>query len=378
MPKKEKPVLLLCPHVMKKNILYRLIIQDGYFYFCKVGNRFYASEEQENLYCPGMTEDELLKDRNNFKLPLDSVSEIRWETKRNPWTEAFDNYGTVVFFSNSRKIRFILCSQTPPETFQNSLISNDFSRLVISESDETPPAVSGTVSKTQAKVLNLITYLFVALTVLIAVWSFLLPDLFFPYGALFGIILPFAALVVLIKNKTLFSSLSKSKTLKKRNDGSLLFLPILLIPLFLCVWIFRDFNLMFSLFPIIFLVCFTIVCIVFALVRVPSLRNKAGVFCLVLFILSFNFSALVITNCSVYHTVASFSAKVENKSYRIGYSGRVFTRSYYIDFSAWGGCCDRNELPVPYSIYRSAAVGDTLKIYQERGLWGIDWYNLSL
>ena len=107
-------------------------------------------------------------------------------------------------------------------------------------------------------------------------------------------------------------------------------------------------------------------------------RSRAGAFCLLLFILSFSFSALALANRLICRPVANYTATVENKGYSLYYSYRTFTRSHYVELSAWGKQEDKNDLSVPYSAYRSAAVGDVLHIRQEHGALGIDWYDLSL
>jgi hypothetical protein len=88
----------------------------------------------------------------------------------------------------------------------------------------------------------------------------------------------------------------------------------------------------------------------------------------------YSFSALIVSNCEYDHRKeVIWRVKVAGKHYNIG--GRV-ANSYYFSLSAWGRFADRKSVAVPHSVYRSAAVGDSVNVYLHPGVWGISWYEV--
>jgi hypothetical protein len=90
----------------------------------------------------------------------------------------------------------------------------------------------------------------------------------------------------------------------------------------------------------------------------------------------YSFSALLVSNCEYdHHKEVIWRVKVAGKHYNIG--GRS-ANSYYFSLSAWGRFADGKSVAVPYSVYRSAAVGDSANVYLHPGVWGIPWYEVMV
>jgi hypothetical protein len=370
---KEKPILLIQPRIFLKSVLYNLVVQDGCFYFCKIGHGFGASTEQECRYHAGMAESELLSEKGSFKLPMESVVKIHNETKRSPWTAAFDNHGTVYFMDGKRTIKFILCGQTLVETLRERLEANGFNRVTLLENaglEGFQEPADKKEDRKNAERLTRISHGFNWLTILVAVWMLLLPFAF-PSGTALSMLLPITALLVCWRYRRFL----QSKTRNSEKIRSFLSIPILLPPLILSIWVLINLNVIYSLLFFGALAVFTLLCIGFILYRHTSLRSKAWAGILVLFLFSYSYSGVLVTNnMACLQPVAHYIAVIENKRTRFSYRATI----HYLDLSPWGNHHDENSISVGLPLYYEASIGDTLTISQERGLWGIEWYRMNL
>ena len=369
----EKPVLLIQPHLFLPDILYALVMQDGFFYFCKLSHRFYATTEEENRYQTGMSENELLKEKSSYKLSMDSVREIHLETKRDPWTASWDNGGTVQFKEEDKTRRFILCSQTLPSLLTQRLQENGFGRFTLLDNAE-PGDVFAPSDKKADRVNNKkverLGQIFNALTVIAAIWVF-----FLPYsltgGAIMNILLPIAALLAQWK----YRSFSHSKTRNSTKASSSFFVSILIPPLLLSIKVLISVHVVhpFSVLLVLFLL--TAVCVAFCLFRFRNLRSKTVFWSLMLFVFAFLYSGVLTTNgMGTTKIIAQYQATIKNKYSRHTYR----STSHYLVLSAWGNYPDNNDVSVDLQMYYQASIGDTLHISQERGLWGIEWNNMKV
>lgn len=369
----EKPVLLIQPRLFLRDILYALVMQNGFFYFCKLSHRFYATAEEEKRFRTGMQENELLKEKSSFSLSMDSIREIHMETKRDPWTASWDNGGIVQFKQETRTRRFILCSQTLPSLLTEKLQENGFDRFTLLDNAEprypSVPSDKKTDRESRKKIERL-GYLFNVLTVIAAIWVF-----FLPYsltgGAIMNILLPIAAIFAQWKYRGFFHSKTRNST----KALSSFFVAILLPPLLLSIKVMIAVHIVhpFSVLPVLFLL--TAACVAFCLIRFRRLRSKTVFWSLMLFVFAFLYSGVLTTNSmGTTKIIAQYQATIENKYTRHTYR----STAHYLVLSAWDNYPDKNDISVDLQTYYQASVGDTLHISQERGLWGIEWNNMKV
>ena len=370
---KEKPVLVIKPRLFLPDILYAFVIQDGFFYFCKLSHKYYATAEEENRYQSDMPENELLKEKSSFKLSMDYIREIHMETKRDPWTAAWDNYGVVLFKEKDRTRRFILCSQTLPSLLIERLQKNGFNRFTLVDNTEPENFLVPSNRKEDrenTKKVDRLGRVFNTLTVIAAIWVF-----FLPYsmtgGAMMNILLPVAALFGQWKYRGFF----RSKTRNSFKVNSSFFIAILLPPLILSIKVIISVHVVHMWAVCLVLLFLTAVCVTLCLIRFKRFRSKAAAWGLTLFIFAFLFSGVLTTNGMVTtKTIGQYQATVENK-----YTSHVYrSTSHYLVLSPWGDHPDGNHLSVDMQTYYQVSVGDILHISQERGLWGIEWDNIKV
>jgi hypothetical protein len=369
----EKPVLLIQPRLFLPNILYTLVIQDGFFFFCKLNHKFYATVKEEKRYQTGMQENELLKEKNSFKLPMNSISEIHIETKQDPWTASWDNHGTVQFKEKDKTRRFILCSQTPPSLLTERLRKSSFDHFTLLDNakprDFIAPLDKRANQKNTKKIKRL-GCIFNALTAIAAIWIF-----FLPYsltgGAIMNILLPIAALFAQWKYRGFF----RSRTITSFKSSSSFFVAILLPPLILSLKTIIAIHVVHAWAVCLALLFLTVICVTFCLIRFERLRSRTVALGLALFIFAFLYSGILTTNAMVVtKTVAQYQAIVEKKYVHHNYRATI----HYLTLSAWGGYHDNNDVSVDIQTYYQASVGDEVHISQERGLWGIEWNDMKV
>ena len=370
---KEKPVLLIQARIFLPNILYALVMQDGFFYFCKLNHKFYATTEEENRYRSGMPENRLLKEKSSFKLPMDSIREIHMETKRDPWTASWDNYGIVQFKEENQTRRFILCAQTLPSLLTEKLQKNGYNRFTLLDNAEPRNFLAPSNRKRNRENTKKVVWLgrvFNALTAIAAIWGF-----FLPYsmtgGAIMNIFLPVAALLAQWKYRGFFHS----KTRNSFKANSSFFSAILLPPLFLSLKVMIAVHVVHIWTVCLALFFLTVGCVTFCLLRFKRLRSKTVALGLMLFIFAFLYSGVLTTNGMVTtETIAQYEAAIENK-----YMSHTYrSTTHYLILSPWGDHPDGNHVSVDMQTYYQASVGDILHISQERGLWGIEWDKMKV
>jgi|GEM_PF-2587776 hypothetical protein len=369
----KKPILLIKPRLFFPSILYELIIQDGFFFFCRLNYKFYATKNEEKYYRVGMQENELLKRKNSFKLSMNSIFEIHMETKRDPWTASWDNYGIVQFKARNQTHHFILCSQTQPSLLTEELQKSGFNRFTFLNNTEPRDFIAPIdkrMDRKNTKKVNQLGYVFNILTAIAAIWVF-----FLPYsltgGAIMNILLPIAALFAQWKYRGFF----RSKTRSSFKSNSSFFIAILLPPLVLSLKVIIAVHIVHIWTVCLVLLFLTVVCVAFCLIRFRRLRSKTVAFVLMLFIFAFLYSSVLTTNSMVItRPVAQYQAIVENRYTSHTYRSTI----HYLTLSPWGDYPDNNNVSVDIQTYYQASIGDTIHILQERGLWGIEWNDMRI
>lgn len=247
-------------------------MQDGFFYFCKLGHKFYATTAQENRYRTGMKENELLRDRGSFKIPMEEVSEIRMETERDPWTASDDNHGNVRFRIGGRERRFILGGQTPPALLAERLKAGGFDRSTLVDNAEPTgyrEAPDKKADRADTKKVARLTRILNALTAVASAWVLLLPY-GLTGGAAFCVLLPIAALLAQWKFRGFFRSRTRNSA--KANGG--FFTAVLLPPLILCIKVIVAVHVVYMGRVFLILLALTIFCTAVCLLCFRRLRSK--------------------------------------------------------------------------------------------------------
>lgn len=371
--KREKPVLLIQPRLLQPSVLYTVIMKDGYFYFCKLGHKFYATTEQKNRYRTGMPEDELLKEKGSFKIPMDTVEEIHHETRRSPWTASWDNYGTVLFKSGGRNRRFILCSETQPELLTERLQANEFDRFTVTDNAEPTgfeKATDRKADRANTEKVERLGRVFNTLTVVGVIWVF-----FLPYsltgGALLNILLPIAALLAQWKYQGFF----RSRTRNSFKVNASFFIAILIPPLILSIKTMMAVHVAHIEPVLLVFLLMAAIGVAFCLFRFRRLRSQSVAVMLLLFLFAYLYSGILTTNGMVTtQKIAQYHAIIENKHTSRSYR----SVSFYLTLSAWDSQPDGNDISVDGQTYAQAFIGNTLHISQERGLWGIEWDRVNV
>lgn len=370
---KEKPVLLIQPRLLLPSVLYTVIIKDGYFYFCKLGHKFYATAAQENRYQTHMPESELLKEKGSFKIQMDTVEEIHRETRREPWTASWDNYGIVLFKIGDKTRRFILCSQTPSELLAERLQSNGFTHITMIDNAEPTgfcKASDRKADRANTKKVKQLGYILNTLTVIGIVWVFFLPYSLTD-GAILNILLPIAALLAQWKYRGFF----RSRTRNSFKSNSSFFIAILIPPLILSIKTMMAIHVTNSGLVLLVFLLLTVVIVTFSLFRFRRLRSKSVAIMMMLFIFAYLYSGVLTTNSMVTsQKIAQYQSTIENRYTRHSYR----STSFYLTLSAWGNHPEGNDVSVDAQTYAQASIGDYLHISQERGLWGIEWNRMSV
>lgn len=370
--RKEKPVLLIQPRLLLPSVLFTLIIKDGYFYFCKIGHKFYASAAQENRYQTRMPEEALLKEKGSFKIPMETVEEIHRETKREPWTASWDNYGIVLFKIGGKNRRFILCSQTPSELLTERLQANRFNRFTVTDNAEPTGFLQSSdkrADRANTKKVKRLGQIFNTLTVVGIVWVFFLPCSL-TGGAILNLLLPVAALLAQWRYHGFF----RSRTRNSFRVNSSFFIAILIPPMILSIKTMMAMHIT-HFGPVLVLLLLAVACVIFCLLRFKRLRSKSVAVMMLLFVFAYLYSGVLTTNGMVTtQKVAQYQATIEEKHARHSYR----STSFYLTLSAWSDRPDGNDVSVDGQTYAQASAGDTLDILQERGLWGIEWNRLSI
>lgn len=364
--------MLIQPRLLLPSVLFTVIIKDGYFYFCKIGHKFYANAEQENRYRTRMPEEELLKEKGSFKIPMDTIEEIHREAKSDPWTAPWDNYGMVLFKIRGKIRRFILCSQTPSELLTERLQANGFDRFTVidnAEPTEFVQALDKKADRDNTKKVERLGRVLNALTVIGIVWVF-----FLPYsltgGAILNILLPIAALLAQWRYHGFF----QSHTRNSFKANSSFFIAILIPPLILSIKTMMAVNIA-HVGPVAVILLLAVLCVIFCLFRFKRLRSKSVAIMMLLFIFAYLYSGALTTNSMVTtQKIAQYQATIEKKHTRYSYR----STSFFLTLSAWGNQPDGNDVSVDGQTYAQASAGDTLDISLERGLWGIEWNRMSI
>jgi hypothetical protein len=91
----EEFIFLIQPEWFKPDRVYKIIYKEGNFYFCRVGGQFYEIDEIEENYKKDSPENELLKDRFNYKMDGKSIMGILIRKKPSSWTGHLPNNGTL-------------------------------------------------------------------------------------------------------------------------------------------------------------------------------------------------------------------------------------------------------------------------------------------
>lgn len=368
---KEKPIYLIRRHILAKSVLYQLIVQNQSLYFCELGHAFWVSEKQKRRYHAGMTDGELLGARGNFRLDAPSLSDIRLETKRSPWTAAVDNHGWLRFLSGQKEMRFIVCGQTPVDALKDALGKAGLTDIAVLDNAEPEAPAKPADPKEdlkQAKRVSRCSRALNWLTGILAVWMLLYP-VAFSAGAVLSLLLPAAGLLLYGKYRRFF----RSKSRRSEKIRPMLSVPILLPPLILSAAVILNLNVLYTPGFFAVLLALTAVCVAILLWKLPNFRSKSWAGLLALFLFCFLYSGTLITNCLTSRPTDRYTAVVENKQTR--FSGKATI--HRLELSPWGAHPSQNTVTVGTPIYYSVNEGDTLSITRERGLWGIEWYRLT-
>lgn len=167
-------MLLIRPRLLLPSVLYVLIVQDGYFYFCGLGNKPTATAAQEHRYRMGMPEKELLGARGSFKTAAGDVEQILRQTARDPWTAGTGNGGTVWLRIDGREHRYILTDQTPTELLAERLRAGGFARYAV-EDNAAPEDDGPAPTRADTRMVRRLGKILGGLTAVGAVWALFLP-----------------------------------------------------------------------------------------------------------------------------------------------------------------------------------------------------------
>ena len=363
----EKPVLLIRPRLLLPSVLYVLIVQDGYFYFCRLGNKPTATAAQEHRYRTGMPEKELLGARGSFKIAAGDVEQILRQTARDPWTAGTGNGGTVWLRIDGREHRYILANQTPPELLAERLRAGGYARYAV-EDNAAPEDDGPAPTRADTRMVRRLGKILGGLTAVGAVWALFLPGSLTGAAAL-NMLLPPTAMVVWWKYRRALHG-PRVNTTAASGFAAAAMLP----PLILTIRVMSAVHARHIAPMLLGLLALTAAATAVGLWRFRRLRSKAAAFGVLLFLFTYLYSGILSTNGMVCtKEIARYHAVIEREYSRHGYR----SVSHYLVLSAWDGQADGNTLAVDWQTYLAASAGGTLTISRQRGLWGIEWDRLE-
>lgn len=372
MPNKKPVIFFIKPRILRSSVVYKVVEKQDALYFCRVETVMYAVKDSAKHINTRSSEEDLLKDRVNFKLLKSDILSVTIDETRSTWTAAAENNGVVAIKTPGRIFRFILHYDTPAEILREyfqGIGCGDVCVIPRAEGKADVLPVIGReedlksyrVSKHVLPVLN-------AMIVITAMWLYIYP-VYFNIGAALMMLYPVAGVFLALKYRRFLKSGSR----RSRGVSQLYYIPILIPPLLLSLAVLKNVSVVYRPSFFLGLLAVTAVCEFLLMFFRPQFRNKAWAVSIALLVFTYGYSGAIVTNGMYETTAAQYSAVVEGKHSRISPK----TATYYLELSPWGKNADQNDLYVSLVTYRQASVGEPIVILEKRGLWGIEQYEFQ-
>jgi hypothetical protein len=343
----------------------------GELYFCKVGGQFYNISENESDYRENMAQEVFERDKNNFKISMYSIENVKINGRKSIWTGKIQNEGTVVITHDGDSEKFIIHrKQNSEETaaFFKSIngIKVDSVNIRKAAHKKSDGYISGAVRRSaEYKGIHKTTKYLNALVWVIGLWLMFYPKPYLP-AVILNIMLPIAGIFVYIKYNR-YVEFDDDRGGENPNVGTIVLIPSLA----LAARALLDFNLFYETPFWIFTGGITLITLVIILMKTSEYkRNRWVPLALVFTIFSYVLGTMVLTNCLFDRSDSErYSSHITDK-----YISTGKTTTYNITIEPWGPVTETEDISVGKSFYENVNKGQRIYLHLKDGAWGFKWF----
>lgn len=388
----NQAIYLIKPEKWKSDVVYKVVPRDGQLYFYRVGGQFYDIDP-EIAANDSLSEDDLLKHKKSFSIPISEITQVEINTKQRMHTGNIPVNGSAYITIAAQKHDFIIHpinEYTRVEEFFKGITKapvtveiDEKTRAAELEAEASAKAAAEAAQRSPERFARLakVCKIMNILGGVYFVWAVILSFPRLPI-AIAGLLLPVISFVIYLRNKDIVVLLPYAKipgTAKMPGTSP----AICLSAIGLLVFTLTQYNYFHTARSWVIVIIATAALSVFVLrLSAECKRKKILYFLVPLVVFAFVYGALISTNIEFdtqVHPDPSNHQYAQIERMRI--SSGDYTDWHYLTLSVIDhpGNMDARLTPdnfdinVSRSAFDRAEEGNIVRLCVLPGLWGIAW-----